>query len=153
MRKLICLIFFLIPVFLSAQSEIPYGKWEVIAAPDSMASPEIVRALNPYIGECLTIKKNKFKSFFRKVGEPPLLLGKAKCKAPQYEVELQPAEKFFYFVGETLLQYDRAGEKEVSVFTVVCTDAPGEIGGTFYLLRDDLILLSYLGLNVYLKKK
>ncbi|MCB0707075.1 MAG: hypothetical protein KDC34_17285 [Saprospiraceae bacterium] len=151
-RLAFCLL--LVPVFLCAQTgEMPYGKWEVVSAPDSLASPEMVRSINPYIGRKLVIKEKRFKSFFRRTGNPPITIKSASCKWPQYELSMQSSGQFLQYVGEPLLMFDRMAGEQIVVLSILCPGPSGDVGATIYLLRDDLLLLSYLGLNCYLKRK
>ncbi|MBR9920758.1 MAG: hypothetical protein GYB31_07945 [Bacteroidetes bacterium] len=151
MIRFLFLIFLTFPFLLPAQVDKWYGKWEVVAAPDSMASPEIVRSVQPYLGKKLVIKEGKFKSFFSREGNKPFTLERVKCKEFDYELEWQTAAQFLRFSGDPIAIFDRSAPDKIQVLSVSCMDE--EAGATLYLLREDLILLSYLGLVCYLERR
>ena len=137
----------------SGQTESYYGTWVVSVPPDSLAAPEIVRAVNPYIGKKIVLKPTRFRSFFRKTGTPPFQLRKGSCRLPDYQWEDQTAEQFLRSVGDPIVLYDRYAPEIIPQISVLCPGPLPETGATLYVLRDDWLLLSYLGLNCYLHRK
>ena len=137
---------------LQSQPDLPLGTWEVVPAPDSLASQEILDDVNPYLGKKIKIKKKRFRIFFYRSGVPPITIKRKSCCKPEYNWEQETPGDFYRYTGDQISAYDKTAPDSIHVLSVLCPGPKGDVGATLYYLREDLLLLSYLGLNCYLRR-
>lgn len=137
---------------LAQMPELPSGVWVVVHPPDSLA-PALAGSMQPYVGNKVVFRKRCFRTFFSTEGSPPFTLKRQHCRNPEYSWSTTSREAFYrqHEREEFGGLYQPAGDT-LQVLRVRCSN-DASIGGDFYYLSDDYLLLSYLGLYCYLQPR